>query len=312
MMKIHVILNPKAKNGDHIYAESIIRKKFKHFLTDVSITTHPKHATEIAYNVSRKKIDTLVVVGGDGTINEAINGIAGTDTALGIIPTGTANDLASFYNIPGDFSKACDVILDRNLYQTDLIRVNGWYYITAGGIGLPAQVAKIANTIKCRDKGGKLLSKILGSNLYILSLIWAVRRKCIYRNFLEIQSNGNSQKIDTIFFMVNNQPFLGKNFLVSPGANNHDGLFNVCLAENSKNFLKILNVLVKTLYGGHITSPLVKTWSAKELCITAENPAAFLGDGETMPEGLKFEISIVPRALNIIAPGSGNQSKKKL
>ncbi|HEB29626.1 hypothetical protein LCGC14_3070530 [marine sediment metagenome] len=141
--------------------------------------------------------------GGDWSVNEVLNGIMGSDVAIGIIPTGTANDLASYYRLPCNIEKACDIILKRRIHRADLILVNNRYFITAGGLGFSSEVANIVNTIK-------------------------------------------------------NQPFLGKNFVISPDAVNDDGIFNVCLIKNSKTRAGKLSILIKVLTGRHIYFPSVK------------------------------------------------------
>lgn len=311
-MKIQVIINPKSKNGNNYSLVSTLWKKFSHCLVDIQQTYYPKHATDIARKAVKENVDTLVVVGGDGTVNEVLNGIAGTDVALGIIPAGTANDLASHYHIPADAIKACDIILERCVHRTDVICVNGMCYITGGGIGLPCEVANIANRIKRNGRIGRLLVKMLGSNLYILSVLITLMQKCTQQKLLFIKSNGSFFMVDTLSLMVDNQSFLGKNFLMSPGAVNDDGIFDICLIENSKSRMQILLILMKVLTGKHIHFPSVWTWRAGELVVYSQKPLMYFGDGEIFEEGLEFKIKIFPRALNVIVPKAFLESQQDL
>jgi len=141
-MKIKVIANPQPMNGHYRYLRALVQQQFGHHVVGIEQTTCPQHATDIARRAASEDVDTVVAVGGDGTVNEVINGIVGTELALGIIPTGTANDLASLYSIPTDVGKACKLILERHVQEADVINVNGWYYVTAGGLGLPCEVAR--------------------------------------------------------------------------------------------------------------------------------------------------------------------------
>lgn len=299
-MKVHVILNPKSKRGNDELTESIIKEKFNSSLVYFSITSYAGHATEIAKSINPNEIDTVVVVGGDGTVNEVINGIAKKRISLGIIPTGTANDLATYCNLPLDVEKACDVILNQDLHRIDLIDVNGKYYVTGGGIGLPTKVAKIANKIKCHCKIGRYFAKFLGSNLYVLALLCSLTRKYFYKNSVKVVNNGSLRSIDTVFLTINNQPYIGKNFLLSPYASNKDGIMDVCCAKDSNNIFKILVMLFKTLSGNHFTSSLIESYKTKELIVMSEKPISFLCDGETNLEETTYKIKIAPNALNVL------------
>lgn len=299
-MRIKFIINPKLKKANQSRLRKTIHRIFTGFTVDIEQTVCPSHAVTIAQNAVKDNFDTIVAVGGDGTVNEVLNGIIGTKTALGIIPTGTANDLASYYHLPKDIIKACELIIERHLRATDVIRVNGWCYVTAGGIGLPSEVAGIANTIKSNGKTGQLIGQIMGSKLYLLAVIGALLKTGRDRNPLSINFSGNRRRANALSLMVNNQPFLGRNFLMSPGAVNDDGMLDVCLIENSATRIETLAVISKVLTGRHIFSPGVKTWQTREMILETERPTAFLGDGEICQEAKEFKIEILPRALNVI------------
>ena len=173
-MNTIIVLNPKSKDGSDKKLQSILKDKFTNFNTKFMETSYPRNATVITRKAVREKVDTVVVVGGDGTVNEVINGLVGSDIVMGIIPTGTANDLASYYRLPHNIEKACDIVLQRRIHRADLISVNNRYFITAGGLGFPSEVARIAASIKSRNRTGRLLGQILSSKLYILSSFFAI------------------------------------------------------------------------------------------------------------------------------------------
>jgi diacylglycerol kinase (ATP) len=300
-MKIKVIINPNSKNGRNQRLERMLREKFADFAVDIERTSFPRHATDMARRAVKDNFDVVVVAGGDGTINEVVNGIVGTKTALGIIPFGTANDLAQYCRIPTDVAKACDVILDGHVQNVDVIRVNGWHYVTAGGIGLASDIAKTANAIRRNFKLGRLLMQILGSKLYILAGLLELLKKR-ERNPLCVRSNGSRIRANALSLMVDNQPFLGRRFLISPGAVNEDGWADICLIENTMTTLSTALIILRVLAGRHIHSTSVKTWCVRQMRVDTKKPVAFLGDGEIIGQGCRFDIKIIPKALRVLTP----------
>jgi YegS/Rv2252/BmrU family lipid kinase len=279
----------------------MLREKFADLTLDIERTGFPRHATDIARRAAKDDFDRVVVAGGDGTINEVVNGVVGTRTALGIIPTGTANDLARYLRIPTDVAKACNVIFAGHLQNLDVIRVNGWHYVTAGGIGLASDIAKTANAIRRNNKMGRIIMQILGSKLYLLAGLLQLLKKR-GRNPLYVQSNGSLIKTNALSLMVDTQPFLGRRFLISPSADNGDGLADICLIENTATPLLTALIILKVLAGRHIHSSAVKTWCVKQMRIDTGKPMAFLGDGEIIAYGSRFDIKIIPRALALLTP----------
>jgi len=301
-MKIRVVLNPKSKSGGQEYIGRTLKEKFSQCLISIEETAYPGHAIRMAQKAAQENADTLVVVGGDGTVNEVLNGIAGTNIKLGIIPTGTANDLATLYHIPTDVAGACDVILENNLSCLDLICVNGRYYVTSGGIGLPGEVVRIANKIKLKSLVGRFVGQFLGSRIYLLAVLCALLKKSKQGHLMDIQWEDCSLNMDPLAFMVDNQPFLGRDFLISPGAINNDGLLDICLIKNSKSRIQTFTLLFKVRKGSHIHLPSVRRWQTCELIVQTEESLPFFGDGEVFGQSSQFSIKIVPKALRVIVP----------
>jgi YegS/Rv2252/BmrU family lipid kinase len=264
----------------------------------------PGQARALACQAVRDRFDIVVAAGGDGTVNEVVNGLAGSSVALGIIPAGTANDLAWQYGLPRNAEKACGVILGRHLHRADLIRANDRFFISTGGLGLPAEAAQIANRLKSRRGLIRLLARLLSSKIYIFAAVWAVLFRPRCQNFIKIQSPGECRLFDIFSLTVSNQPCVGRNFRVCPGAANDDGELDVCLIENSRSRLEKLSILWKVMAGRHTDLPSVRLWRAAQLAVEAESPQSFLGDGEVGPESRSFQFRVMPRAISVIIPES--------
>jgi diacylglycerol kinase family enzyme len=126
--------------------------------------------------------------------------------------------------------------------------------------------------------------------------------KTKHQNFLKVRWNGSSITSDVFSLTINNQPFLGKNFVITPEAVDDDGIFDVCLIKNSKTRAAKVSILMKVLSGTHIHSSSVKMWRTDTLTVETDSPKTFLNDGEFLPESKEFKIRIIPRALSVIVP----------
>ena len=301
-MKTLVIINPCSRSAKKSKLEAIIRRRFASLNFKIAKTSYPGHAAEIAIWAVRENYDTVVAVGGDGTVNEVVNGIFGSNITLGIIPAGTANDLATYCDLTQDIQMACDAIINRQVRSIDVIEVNGYYFVTSGGVGFPAVVAAIANSIKSYGLIGRIAGKIFSSRLYVIAALWAIFIRYKRQNLLKVGFNGASFNCNAFLLLINNQPFLGKQFLVAPGAVNNDGKFDVCLIENHRSRWGEISILLKVLSGKHVGSQGVKVWQADDIVITGETPQLFLGDGEVLGKTKECKIRLIPHALNVIVP----------
>jgi diacylglycerol kinase (ATP) len=301
-MKAIAIINPHSANGARPRNAEALRENLGQDLRSIQYTAYPKHATEIAQRAICEGIDTIIAVGGDGAINEILNGMIGSSAALGIIPAGTANDLVSYLRLPTDIDEACRVIRQRSVRRIDLIRINDRYVASCGGFGFPCDVAQIANSLKQWIVFGGHVVQALGSSIYVLAFLIALYKRRHHHSRIRIQWGGHSVSVDPLWLMVDNQPFLGKRFLMSPSASNNDGLLDVCLVENSINRRKIISLVLKVMRGNHTTLRTVYTGRFRELTLHAESPIRFFGDGQVFEESRHFEIRILPGALNVIVP----------
>jgi len=322
-MKIKVIINSRSKVKNLWCVEALIRRKFSTRTVDISRTKYSGHAIEIAQNAGSCPFDIIVAVGGDGTVNEIINGTIGSNIPIGIIPFGTANDLASYLkipkdtkqacdliiktnirsvDIPKDTKQACDLIIKTNIRSVDLIRVNDWFFITSGGVGLPCDVlAEIVNSKRRRIFGRRIIS-FLGGRIYALALLMVLLRRKHSGRQIRLRAINHLYDIEASSLVIGNQPYLGRSFKVLPGAINNDGAFDVCLIENNKNRILFFSTLIKMLNGNHIKNNDVTLFRTDNISIKSNKPLVFFGDGELKLKDTSFNIQIIPDGAKIIAP----------
>lgn len=298
-MKIKAIINPNSGNRRVDQIREIVVNKLRRHLVDLEHTTGVGHAADIARQAVRRGVDTIVVAGGDGTANEVLNGVIGSDTAIGLSPTGTANDLADSFGIPTEAEQACDVILNGHSFRSDVIRVNDWHYLTVGGIGLPCHAVALAKAIRRHRQIGKLVLSALGARIYVVAALLALIKRSRY---VSVRSQGWSSLAQNYSLLIGNQELLGRSFKVLPGAQRDDGRFDAFAIQDLRNRRRYAVTVLRTLNGTHGGRDDVALFAGSSMRIRTLDPVAFFGDGEIREEATDFRVSVLPRAAKIIVP----------
>lgn len=236
--RILLIYNPHACSGKSIVHLPDILDSFKHHgvQVDVQETNGPDDAIQIAQK-ARSKYPLIVAAGGDGTINEVINGLVGSKKSkqpiLGIIPLGTENVLAQELGIPPDPAEACERILQGTVRSLDLgratIQNKKRYFIITAGVGFDAHVANSINPA---------LKKLLGSAAYVLT---GLRELFNYTpSHLRVKMNG--VEYQGYFAIIGNAKLYGGGTMLTHKADMSDGRLDACILQSKDifNFIKFL------------------------------------------------------------------------
>ena len=301
-MKLVAIMNPRARNGHPDALIPALRAEFGDRLVRIEEPSDPEQGRRLTRKAAEEGADTIIAIGGDGTVNAVVNGLLGTQAALAVIPTGTANDLATLYGIPADLRRACAIIRKRHMRSADLISVNDRCYMTVGGFGLPCTAARIADTLKRRTLFGITPARLFGANIYLLAALLGSLQEHTAPVSLTIQQNRGPLTTQPLSLTFANQPFAGKAFLISPGAVNDDGLFDICLIERPSSRMQALHAVLQVMRGSHMRVASVKTWRAADVTVTSQRSIHFFGDGEVLAQAREFRIQLHPKAVSLIAP----------
>ena len=293
MFAMKVIVNPKAGGGR---ALKVLRRA-KQVLTntgwalDISITEGPGHAVEMANQAVLKQVPLITVIGGDGTVNEVIQGIAGTQTRLAIIPGGTGNDHARSLTIPLQPEKAAAVIAQGKVIAMDIGQERERLFGCLTAIGFPVDVIDHTNR-----KG-----RILGGSFAILSSVWQTLKNLRAYDAL-IQLDGESMFVKTCGIFVLNTPSVGGGFRFAPHANVTDGLLDVMVVGPVSSW-DLLTTLPKAYKGRHIGHPAISLHRAKKVHIETVKPVPKMFDGEII--GMTpIEVNVRPKSLYLVVPQS--------
>jgi diacylglycerol kinase (ATP) len=301
-MRAKIIINSKAGRGRSQRLRELLHRTLGSDCESIESTTYAGHATIIARDACQNGFDTIVVVGGDGTINEVVNGIIGADVAIGIVPTGTANDLARYHHIPSDPESACNLILQRHFRYLDVIRVNGWHYLTVAGLGLPCGAVEEVEFLKHQGATSRAFARLLGSKLYLLALGLTYKRSTRQGFGLRISSGQMTWFGAAFSVIVANQPFLGRSFCVSPSATNNDGRLDLFTITDTHNRQQLLQTVLSTVSGGPEYPDNVVRLQTRHLTIQVSQELPIFADGELHGSNKRFDFQVAPQAIKLIVP----------
>ncbi len=299
-MKHIFIINPAAGKGKSLELIPYIQECFKDKENDefiIEMTKHPGHAEAIAKMYSVAEECRIYSVGGDGTVNEIVNGLAGTPASLGIIPTGSGNDFIRSLNIAPDILNDIKTLISQTINGTvktiDFAKVNEKYFINISSIGFDANV--VFNADKFKKKPG-----ITGSMAYLLSIIYTVFKHKISK--IRVDIDGKKLNIDALLVAVANGKYYGGGMMPAPDAVLDDGLMDICMVSEVSR-IKILNLFPKYMKGKHSVINEVSFYKGKRLLIDSDEDLCVNIDGEIISaSSVKFEI--VEAGIKIIIPQS--------
>jgi YegS/Rv2252/BmrU family lipid kinase len=266
-----------------------IDERMDRSIYDYSIvkTEYAGHATQIAASAAQDKVDVVVAIGGDGTINEIARSLVHTDTALGIIPCGSGNGLARHLRIPMEPKAAIDVINQGNRLCIDYGKINNIPFFCTCGVGFDAFVS-----LKFADSGKRGLLTYLENTLHE-SLTYQPET-------YEIENEEGTVKYKAWMIACGNASQYGNNAYIAPHASLTDGLMDVTIMEP----FTVLDVpsLSFQLFNKTIDqNSRVKTMRAKKIKIHRTQDGVMHFDGDPLMAGKELEVEIIPSGLYVIA-----------
>lgn len=255
---------------------------------EVAVTERDGHATELARDAAARGIDVVVVHGGDGTVNEAVNGIAGSATALGVIPAGTANVWAKEIGMPRFAGTAMQAIVRGERRRIDLGRAGPRYFLLMAGVGLDAAIVPHVNP---------WLKRRLGVLAYLLAgAITALRTKPWHAS---LRIDGTARRGPVYWLLAGNTRSYGGLVDVTYRARADDGLLDVAIMRRGGAFHLLVDG-IRLLRRRHDRSPNVDYVRARTVDIEMAGLPVQL-DGE-LAGRTPLRIKSVPDALTVIVP----------
>lgn len=300
-LKVELIINRTAGGGKPKKFISEILDYFDqiNFEYHVSWTPSSGSAPILAQEAVERGVELIISVGGDGTINEVINGIIQSpkQPTLGIIPAGWANDFIKSTSIPKDIIKACQIIAKQKTRMIDIGLINKQtYFANVCGIGFDAEIAALANQMKTNHPDWKALSAyvyVFATIQKLLSPLPSFQAK--------ITIDGHVMEKELLLVAVANGRIEGGKFNITPQAEIDDGLLDVCIIEKM-NRLRCLYLLPKAINGTHHEVSEVSFFKGKDILIELNKSVTAQVAGEILPPEKNYHIRVLPKKLKLIIP----------
>jgi len=302
-----VVVNPNAgrKRGEKDWNQ--IKNLFQQSKIQINsiFTKHQGHAISLVKKAIEDGFKKFLVVGGDGTLNEAINGILSqdaipsTEITIGMIPVGTGNDWGRMYQIPCDYQSAVELIKKEKTFVQDAGKVSYWdkegqklrYFVNMAGMGYDALVAKKTNIMKAKGGGGPFA--------YLINLFLGLIQ---YRfTFLELSIDGQEVFKGKVFSMnIGICKYNGGGMMQLPYAEPDNGVFDISLIKKT-NKLKVITNINNLYDGSFVKMPEVETFKGKQISLLSKpkNTIFLEADGESLGYS-PIEFEIIPKSIKLV------------
>ena len=267
----HIIVNPQGGKGKSLKAlqkvEQILKDKNVEYV--VHKTERPLHATEITRELSKTPDTKIIMMGGDGSFNEILNGIDNFDNVtLGIVPCGSGNDFVKKSGHPMDIAKAMDIILNGKEEYCDYIQLDDRRCLNVLGGGMDVDV--LLNDATRKHGPAKVR--------YYMSLFHVLAHARFHHLRLTVD-DGEPMERSVFMIGVGNGGIIGGGIPICPAADPYDGELSIVVVNEMKKS-KILVELPGFLSAKHVKKPYTEVFSGKKLRLEVLDDSKFEVDGE--------------------------------
>lgn len=284
------IVNPKSGTERRKEIETAVRNNLddNRFSYEIQETQFAKHGTQLAKEAAHKGAYGVVAVGGDGSVNDIVAGLADSKTILGIIPKGSGNGMARTMGIPLNADDAVKVINRDQVQAIDVAYANDRLFVSNAGVAFDALISR--KFAKSERRGLPVYSWLVTKHLWLYK-VWD----------FTLTIDGKELKERAFMVTVANGKQFGYNFQIAPMADYTDGKLDVIIIRK---FPKLLGGLIamRAMSGTITKSPYVKHYTATEVTITHPNLRLMQTDGDAHDCSNEIKFSIKPAAQRVFVP----------
>ena len=273
---------------------------------EIATTQSGEHITQLAQQAVQDGRDAFIVVGGDGSVNRALPGLLGGQTALGVLPAGTANVWAQELDLPGltwtrlnALEESARRLSNAEIRSVDVGLCNGTPFLLWAGVGLDGF---IVNRIEPRNQWEKPFAALY----YGAKAVWEAGQ---WHGF-ELNVMDGERRLSGRYMLgvvSNIHLYAGGLARLSPGAHMDDGVMDLWLFEGST-FEEILLQAWNLLSGRHVQSERVHYVPIHRISLRSDSPMYVQIDGEPEQGGEQIDIQVLPQALHVLVPENAPQS----
>lgn len=257
---------------------------------EIVVTHSPEETTSAAADAAAEGLDRILVAGGDGTLHHAIRALAGTDCALGVVPTGSGNDLARALDLPLDPVDAAELARTGAPRIIDLGRIAGKPFFSVTGIGFSAEVNRFVNDRMERGRSRWAYPYA------VLRTLRSFRAPSV-----RVEHDEGSYRGEVTMAVLANTPCFGGGMMVAPQAELDDGLLDLVIVDELPK-LTMMRMLPRVYSGKHMSLSAVHARRVRSATVHAPSSLTFFGDGEALSpaadEGIT--IDVWPGALRVV------------
>lgn len=283
-----LLVNRHARHGQKRITEAIEKLKKLGFDLLEESTDHPQHLSELVRRY-QNQVDLVIIGGGDGTLNAAVDALVETQLPLGILPLGTANDLARTLEIPTSLPDACDIIAKGQVRRIDLGWVNGKHFFNVASMGLSVQIT---------ERLTKETKRRWGVFAYAIAALQAIAKARPFR--AEIRLDGESIQVKTVQIAVGNGRYYGGGMAVVHDATIDDQRLDLYSLE-LQHWWQFIALLPAMRRGRHTALRGVRTLYGQEIQVYTKKHRSINTDGEITTH-TPAEFRVIPQALAVLVP----------
>lgn len=283
-----LIINRHARQGKIGFAQAV---DYLDNLGFELVTMPNRNNQSLAEYINKhiNSVDMVIAGGGDGTLNQIANSLVKHQVPLGILPMGTANDLARTLNLPNDIAQACEVIHQGHQQKIDLGCVNGQYFLNVASLGLSVEITtRLTKGIKRR----------WGILAYGVTALQALRQTRLFHAI--ITHNGQSERVKTLQIAIGNGRYYGGGMAIAKNATINDNRLDLYSLE-IKHWWQIFHLITHLPGGDQHLLPWVRTISAESIEIKTSHPRKINTDGEITVQ-TPAHFTVIPKALSVFVP----------